>query len=153
MMSTPELVDSVNALILTDSRVTIKGNSEQHKISIGIAHKNCVCLPRLLKVQFSLGFIWIMWHLIWRQERKKPLVRLVGDSCRILLSDHLQIFIKIVPWKNFYIDQCFHVGINCRELWTKWLKTLLKCFYPERTQKFVFWWKKSLRKNGHWIKE
>ena len=39
MASTPEMVDSVNALILADSNVTIEDISEQLGISVGTAHK------------------------------------------------------------------------------------------------------------------
>ena len=39
MVGIPEMVDSVNALILADRRVTIEDISEQLGISVGIAHK------------------------------------------------------------------------------------------------------------------
>ena len=39
MVSTPEMVDSVNALILAARSVTIKDISEQLRISVGSAHK------------------------------------------------------------------------------------------------------------------
>ena len=40
MASTPEMVDSVNALILADRRIIIKDISEQLGISVGTAYKN-----------------------------------------------------------------------------------------------------------------
>ena len=39
MVSTPEMVDSVNAFILADRRITIEDISEQQGISVGTAHK------------------------------------------------------------------------------------------------------------------
>ena len=39
MVSTPEMVDSVNAPILADRRVTIKDISKQLRIFVGTAHK------------------------------------------------------------------------------------------------------------------
>ena len=39
MVGTPEMVDSVKALILTDRRVTIESVFEQLRISVGTAHK------------------------------------------------------------------------------------------------------------------
>ena len=39
MESTPEMVDSVNMLILVDRRFTIDDISEQLRISVGTAHK------------------------------------------------------------------------------------------------------------------
>ena len=53
--STPEMLDSVNALILADRKDIIEDISEQHGISIGRAQKLCIMTSLFLKPN-DVGF-------------------------------------------------------------------------------------------------
>ena len=88
MASTPEMVDSVNVLILADRSLIVEDVSEQLGISVGTMHKSiyddlsfskvsCCSVPKMMRPVHMVSLQWEKW---------KQSVSLVGNSCYILLT-------------------------------------------------------------------
>ena len=94
MASTPEMVDSVKALILADRRVIIENISEPLGISMATVHKIVHDDLALSKVCCH----WVPKMLMPEHKQESPVVRasLVENSYHILLT------VQIVP-SDFYL--------------------------------------------------
>ena len=107
MSSTPEMVDSVNVLILTDRRVTIEDISEQLEISLGtVTKKNCerwLCFFKVSCCWVSIGQCKASYCSKNCGSHQSVWVGMAVTSSLQYRSD---------PFKTFFMKQSFQAMIQ-----------------------------------------
>ena len=134
MVSSPEMLDSVNVLILANRRVRTESISVQLEISASTAHK-------IVHDDFSkVSCHWVSQCKTSYCSKNSGNHQLfwLGKECHILLT------VQFTPVKEFVWETKFSNNNKVKSIVMKWLKTLSKDFYAE---KFVFEWEKYVWKN------
>ena len=153
MTGAPEMVDSVNEIILVDGTVTIEDISEQLEISVGTAHKirhddlvflkvSCCWIPQMLIPEHTTSYC---------SKNNRNYVSFIGNTCHILLA--VQIWPSLISTclalpKN---GGKFSSNDEVKSTLSKRQKSQSKDFYAEGKQKLVFWIGKCVLKRGDFM--
>ena len=143
MANRPEMVDSVNALILTDKRVTMEDIPEQLEISKDTTHK--IMYDDLDFSQFSY---WCVY-----QDNARPHCTTSGNQqlCRLRTAatfsfqsrfDPLWISSCLANSKNFCVEQSFQTIIKWK---AKGEEPCPKISMLKEYKSFVYRWVKSFK--------
>ena len=109
MVSSREMLDSVNMLVLVDRQVTIEEISEQYEICRFLIPNRAIYLC-LFQGQLPLGFIRIKQDLVLLQEQWKPFIILIGNRCHIFPTLHIcpaLMSTRLDLSKNFCVEENF----------------------------------------------
>ena len=134
IVSTPEMVYSVNEFILADRRVATENISEQWGISEGTAHKIVYDDLAFSKVScwwFSPGLCKASYCNKNRGNPQSVWLWTATTSSLGSRSDPLWFSLVRPPLKNFSMEQSFQMMMKWRAAMSKCLKTQSKYFYSE----------------------
>ena len=143
MECTPEIVDSVYVLILTDRRVTVEDISEELEISVGTKYKIVQRNLAFSKVSF-IGFSKCP-SLSTRPHRAAKTVETISQFGREQLPHpphrpnlSCSDFHLFGPSKEFLCETKFSRDDEMKRIISKWLQTHSKDFYAEEIQLFFY---------------
>ena len=140
--STPEMMDSVNWLILADRWVTIEGIFEQLGISVFTVHR----IVHGHLAFSNVSHCWVSKRLMLEHKASES-TKNSGNHQTVWLGTAAISFLTFHIWSDFHLfghhKEFFH-GTKSSSI-SKWQETQHKeDFYAEGIQKLVFQWEKSI---------